>query len=461
MSDRQTTSVLGAPRLRRTLRLWDLILYGMIVIQPTAPMPVYGVMSARAHGHAVTTVLIAMVAMLFTAISYGRMARAYPSAGSAFTYVGSEIHPALGYVTGWSMAMDYMLNPIVCTILCSKFALNFFPEIPYAALVFVFIALFTGLNLFGIRTSARINEVMAAGMGIVILVFLIAAAHYVFGRPHAGAAFFTRPFYDPRTFTLPAVLGGTSLAVLTYIGFDGISTLSEEAENPKRNILLATVLVCLITGALASIEVYAAQLVWPGAEPFPDVDTAFVSVAGRAAGPWLFSLINLTLLVATVGSGMGSQLGAARLLYGMGRGNALPKSFFGAIEPNRRIPQNNVIFVGVLALAGTAVLTFERAAELLNFGALLAFMGVNAASFTRYFLREREKKLSNVVVPVLGFAICLLLWLNLSYPAKIAGVVWMALGIGYGAIRTHGFRSDLVRFDVPEDVEGAVEAAEG
>src|SRR5882672_1492693 len=455
MSDRQTTSVLGAPRLRRTLRLWDLILYGMIVIQPTAPMPVYGVMSARAHGHAVTTVLIAMVAMLFTAISYGRMARAYPSAGSAFTYVGSEIHPALGYVTGWSMAMDYMLNPIVCTILCSKFALNFFPEIPYAALVFVFIALFTGLNLFGIRTSARINEVMAAGMGIVILVFLIAAAHYVFGRPHAGAAFFTRPFYDPRTFTLPAVLGGTSLAVLTYIGFDGISTLSEEAENPKRNILLATVLVCLITGALASIEVYAAQLVWPGAEPFPDVDTAFVSVAGRAAGPWLFSVINLTLLVATVGSGMGSQLGAARLLYGMGRGNALPKSFFGAIEPNRRIPQNNVIFVGVLALAGTAVLTFERAAELLNFGALLAFMGVNAASFTRYFLREREKKLSNVVVPVLGFAICLLLWLNLSYPAKIAGVVWMASGIGYGAIRTHGFRSDLVRFDVPADVEGA------
>jgi putrescine importer len=461
MSKSQTASVPSAPRLRRTLSLWDLILYGMIVIQPTAPMPVYGVMSERAHGHAVTTVLIAMVAMLFTAISYGRMARAYPSAGSAFTYVGSEIHPALGYVTGWSMAMDYMLNPIVCTILCSKFALNFFPQVPYAALVIFFIALFTGLNLFGIRTSARINEVMAAGMGIVIVVFLIAAAHYVFGRPHEGAAFFTRPFYDPRTFTLPAVLGGTSLAVLTYIGFDGISTLSEEAENPKRNILLATVLVCLITGALASIEVYAAQLVWPGAEAFPDVDTAFVSVAGRAAGPWLFSLINLTLLVATVGSGMGSQLGAARLLYGMGRGNALPKSFFGAIEPKRRIPQNNVIFVGVLALAGTVFLTFERAAELLNFGALLAFMGVNAASFTRYFLREREKKLSNLVVPVLGFAICLLLWLNLGYSAKIAGVIWMILGIGYGAIRTRGFRSDLVRFDVPADVELAVEAAEG
>ena len=275
--------------------------------------------------------------------------------------------------------------------------------------------------------------------------------------PHEGLAYLIRPFYDPATYSTSAVLGGTSLAVLTYIGFDGISTLSEEAENPKRNILLATVLVCLITGALASIEVYAAQLVWPGAERFPDVDTAFVSVAGRAAGPWLFGLINVTLLVATVGSGMGSQLGAARLLYGMGRGNAIPKSFFGAIEPKHRIPRNNVLFVGALALAGTTVLTFERAAELLNFGALLAFMGVNAASFTHYFWRGREKKWTDFAVPTLGFVICLLLWLNLSRPAKIAGSIWMLLGIAYGAVRTRGFRAELVSFEVPENGDGSAE----
>ncbi len=349
--------------------------------------------------------------------------------------------------------MPAQLNPIVCTILCSKFALNFLPKIPYAVWVVFFVTLFTGLNLFGIRTSARINGVLAAAMGVVILIFLAAAARYVMKIPHDGAAFFTRPFYDPQTFSLPAVLGGTSLAVLTYIGFDGISTLSEEAENPKRNILLATVLVCVITGVLASIEVYAAQLVWPSSKPFPDVDTAYVHVAGRAAGAWLFTMINITLLVATVGSGMGSQLGAARLLYGMGRGNALPKSFFGAIEPRRRIPQNNVVFVGLFALAGTTVLSFERAAELLNFGALLAFMGVNAASFTRYYLRERERTLASFLVPSLGFAVCLLLWLNLSKPAKIAGIIWMLLGIGYGAVRTRGFRSELVSFDVPEETE--------
>jgi amino acid transporter len=450
MSTSSTTPSTEAPKLRRALGLWDLILYGMIVIQPTAPMPVYGVMTQRAHGHAVTTVLIAMVAMLFTAISYGRMARAYPSAGSAFTYVGREIHPALGYVTGWSMAMDYMINPIVCTILCSKFALNFVPEVPYLVWVFCFALLFTGLNLFGIRTSARINETLAAGMGIVIVIFLVAAARFVFHNPHDGTEFFTRPFYDPQTFSTSAVLGGTSLAVLTYIGFDGISTLSEEAENPRRNILLATVLVCLITGVLASVEVYAAQLVWPG-WTFPDVDTAYVHVAGRAGGAWLFSIINVTLLVATVGSGMGSQLGAARLLYGMGRGNAIPKSFFGAIDPKRRIPRNNVMFVGVLALAGACVLSFERAAELLNFGALLAFMGVNASSFVRYYLRESHRRWSALLVPVAGFVVCFLLWLSLSPPAKVAGTIWMLAGITYGAIKTRGFKAALVSFDVPEE----------
>src|SRR5499427_3476081 len=170
--------------LTRALGLWNLVIIGIILVQPTAPMPLFGVVQQEAHGHVVTTVLIAMVAMLFTAISYGRMARAYPSAGSAFTYVGREIHPALGYVTGWSMAMDYMINPVVCTILCSKFAMNFVPEIPYSLWVLCFALLFTGLNLFGIRTSARINDSLAAGMGIVIVIFLVVAARFVFHHPH-------------------------------------------------------------------------------------------------------------------------------------------------------------------------------------------------------------------------------------------------------------------------------------
>jgi amino acid transporter len=453
-----STGTPSAARLRRTLTLWDLILYGVIVIQPVAPMSVFGVLSERGHGHVVTTILIAMVAMLFTAISYGRMARAYPSAGSAFTYVGQEINPALGYVTGWSMVMDYMLNPMICIIWISQQAHVFAPGVPYGAWATFFALVFTALNVQGVKTSARVNTALAAGMGVVIAIFFVAAARYIFGDPHDGAAFFTRPFYDPQLWNTKAVLGGTSVAVLTYIGFDGISTLSEEAENPRRNILLATVLTCLVIGILSAVEVYAAQLVWPASQPYPNVDTAFTFVAGRAWAP-LFAIIGFTLVVANFGSGMGAQLGAARLLYGMGRSSALPKSFFGVVDAKRHVPRNNVLFVGVLALAGAFLLPaiagaatgYELGANLLNFGALIAFMGVNAAAFVRYYLHEEEKKLSNLLPPVLGFVICLLLWLNLSTKALIFGAIWMAVGIAFGAWKTQGFRSNLVDFELPPE----------
>lgn len=456
MSSTATSSPAStAPRLRRTLTLWDLILYGVIVIQPVAPMSVFGVLSDRGRGHVVTTILIAMVAMLFTAISYGRMARAYPSAGSAFTYVGQEINPALGYVTGWSMVMDYMLNPMICIIWCSQQAHVFAPGISYWMWAIFFGMLFTWLNIQGVKTSARVNAGLAVGMGVVITIFFVTAARYIFGHPHDGAAFLTRPFYDPKLWNTGAVLGGTSIAVLTYIGFDGISTLSEEAENPRRNILLATVLTCLVIGILSAVQVYGAQLIWPATEPFPNSDTAFTFVAGRAWPP-MFAILGFTLLVANFGSGMGAQLGAARLLYGMGRSKALPQSFFGAVDPKRRVPRNNVIFVGLIALAGAllvsyGVFSYGLGAEMLNFGALIAFMGVNAAAFVRYFVREPEKKVTNLFPPVLGFLICLLLWLNLSRPAKIAGVIWMAAGIAFGAWKTRGFRGNLINFELPPE----------
>ena len=437
--------------LRRSLGLWDLILYGIIIIQPVAPMPSFGVVSTAARGHVVTAILIAMVAMLFTAISYGRMARVYPSAGSAFTYVGRELHPALGYITGWSMAMDYILNPLICVIWCSKAAQNFFPHMPYFLWAIFFALLFTWLNLRGVETSARINAFLAAGMGIVIVIFVVEAVRYILHLPYFGPGFFTHPFYDPQTFSSSALFRGTSIAVLTYIGFDGISTLSEEVKNPRRNVLLATVLVCLITGVLASIEVYLAQLVWPASQPFPDVDTAFVHISGRVGGIFLFGLVNLTLLVANIGSGMSSHLGAARLLYGMGRSNALPRSFFGAIDSKNHIPRNNVLLVGALALAGAFAMSYTLGAEMLNFGALIAFMGVNAAAFARYYLREQQKRFTNLIPPVLGFAICLFIWLHLGWQAKLAGGIWMVAGIVYGALKTRGFNRSLVQFDFPID----------
>jgi amino acid transporter len=456
-----SSSPSGSVRLNRTLGLWNLIIIGMVIIQPTAPMGIYGVISNKAQGHVVTTILIAMVAMLLTAISYGRMARVYPSAGSAYTYVGQEIHSSLGYIVGWGMVMDYLLNPLICTAFCAKAAMNILPGLSYYVWIILFAAFFTWVNLRGVKTSARMNEVLCVGMVIVVFFFIASVVRLLWHAQH-DPGFFIRPFYNPATFHPSSIFAGTSVAVLTYIGFDALSTLSEEAENPRRNILLATVLVCLIAGLLSGLEVYAAQLVW-GSKPFPAdrVESAFAIIARQAGGVVLFQLINFTLLVANMGSGMGSQLAAGRLLYGMGRSDAIPKSFFGVIEPKRRIPRNNILSVGAFALAGAGVLEFfanklgggayEIGAQALNFGAFIAFMGVNAAAFVHYWLHGKVRTLSNFLVPVLGFLICGFIWLNLSRPALILGSVWMIAGIAYGAIRTRGFKAELVNFDIPAE----------
>ncbi|MBI1896103.1 MAG: APC family permease [Acidobacteria bacterium] len=445
------TKAAAAPRLQRALSLWGLIFTGIILIQPTAPMPLFGVVYQEARGHVVTTVLIAMCAMFFTAISYGRMARAYPSAGSAYTYVGQELHPALGFLTGWSMLMDYVLNPVICTIWCSKAALNIFPDVPYAVWTVVFAVLFAGFNLRAIQATARTNAMLVLAMSCVVVWMLMATVRYVLGLPAADAAFFTQPFYDPATFSIAALSTGTSIAVLTFIGFDGISTLSEEVVNPRRNILLGTVLTCLIIGALSAVEVYAAQLVWPANQPFPDVDTAYVHAAGRAGGRALFHAINFTLIIATIGSGAGGVLAGARLLYGMGRDNALPRGFFGYVDPRRHVPRNNIILIGVLALAGSHLMSYQLGAELLNFGAFIGFMGVNLSAFARYWLRADRKQWTHLVPPLAGFLICAYIWWSLRPVAKIAGAAWIGLGLIYGAVKTRGFRGHLVRFEVPPE----------
>ena len=434
-----TTDQTTKSTLKRSLTVWDLVFYGLIVIQPTAPMPIFGVVSQEARGHVVTTILIAMVAMLLTAVSYGRMARVYPSAGSAYAYVRGEFGNVAGYLTGWGILLDYLLNPLICTIWCSKAAANILP-LPYMLWVTFFALLFTLLNLRGVETSAKISRWLTIGMSVVVAYMLVCMVRYLSGQPMTPAIL-TRPFYDPSTFSLPAIFTGTSIAALTYIGFDSISTLSEEVHNPERNILRATVLVCLATGIFSGIEVYFGQLVWPDFHHYPDLDTAYSFIAGRAGGLFVFHLVNGTLLIATMGSGMGSQLGAARLLYGMGRDNALPTRIFGHIDPKTKVPNYNVLFSGLIALVGALSISYQLGAELLNFGAFLAFTGVNLSAFVHYFVRGRNRSWSYLVLPLAGCAVCLYIWSNLRWQARMAGFVWLGIGILYMALRRRSQRT--------------------
>lgn len=449
------------PRLRRALSLWHLIVYGVIIVSPISPAPFFGILIQRGGGHAATTILIAMFAMLPTAISYGMMARAYPSAGSAFTYVAQEIGPALGYVTGWGMVMDYLLNTLISIIWVSQQANVFIPAIPYWAWVVVFSTISTALTVQGIKGSARANALIGLALAVVVVIFLVAGTLYVVNHPHDAPGFFSRPFYDPHTWSVQAIMSGTSLAMLTYIGFDGISTLSEECHNPRRNILIATVLTCVVVGALSITEVYVAQLVWPSSETFPDLDTAFTFAARRAWAP-LFVVVGLALMLALMAVAAAAQLGVARLLYGMGRSGALPSGFFGQIHQTTRVPRNNVVFVGAFALLGALLLPaisgaatgYELGGNLVNFGALIAFMGVNAAAFVHYYLRAESRQLRHLLLPIAGFVICMVLWWNLSARALVFGIAWMVLGIAYGAWKTRGFRDSLMRFAIaPETAD--------
>jgi len=415
--------------LKRTLRFRDLVLYGIILIQPTAPMPVFGVLYTESRGHVVAVILLAMIAMLFTSVSYGRMARVYPHGGSAFLYVGKEIHPSLGYITGWCLVLDYVINPLICVIWCSRAAMNFAPEIPYIAWAFFFALLFTILNCNGVETSARINAGMAAALGVVIVLILIASVRWILHMAHPTAAIFLDPLYNRASFNSSALLHGTSIAVLTYIGFDGISTLTDEAKDPARSVPRAIVLTCLITGILASIEVYFAQLVWPRGATFPDVTTAYVHVSGRMGGPILLAIVNASLLLANMGSGMASQLGAARLLYAMGQDGAIPRRFFGAVSLKNRIPRNNVLLIGAVCLAGALILNFDLGAELLNYGALLAFIGVNLSSLLRAWRHGRWSQAIPMLVSLAGMITCAILWWNLSPKAKVVGTCWAIAGI--------------------------------
>ncbi|HTW81561.1 MAG TPA: APC family permease [Terracidiphilus sp.] len=440
----------AAPHLRRVLTLWDLIFYGLILIQPTAPIPLFGVAQKLSNGHTVTTILVAMVAMMVTAFSYGRMASVYPSAGSAYTYVSKTLNPHLGFLIGWAMLLDYILQPLLCTIwIAAAIHSRYAPQLPYpiaAILVAAFITLF---NLRGIKSSASANKVLLVAMSVVIVAFVGLAIRYLLHMGGWSALFSVQPFYDPITFNGHKIWMATSFAALTYIGFDGITTLSEDVKNPKRNVLLATVLVCLFTGIFSGVEVYLGQRVWPDWHSFVNLETAFMDVCQRVGGMPLFQAMGLILILAAIGSGLTGGLGAARLLFGMGRDGVLPRRFFAHLSSGSSTPTYNILLIGLVAVVGAIGLNYvgnayEHAGELLNFGAFLAFMGVNLSTFWYFGIVMRQKRrphlLGDILLPLGGFAFCALIWWNLNPLAKFAGGIWFAVGLIYIAVSTKGFR---------------------
>jgi amino acid transporter len=449
---RATPSPSGAAAgqtFKPVLSLWALVLFGLAFVGPTAPYTFFGVGSVKSHGHFALVYLIAMFAVSFTAASYGRMAAAFPEAGSTYAYASRAIHPAAGYLAGWVMILDYILMPMLCVIIAAVTSNKLVPSIPYPVWVLITAATITGINLCGIEMTSRATIVFNGVLSISILWFVVAAIRALLGGIGQHTLASLKPFYNASTFSLAAIMSATPIAVLSFLGFDGISTLAEDAKDPKKNVARATLLVCFVAGGIFILQTYLGQLIWPDYSTFHPIETAFSDIGRLIGGPGLFFLIAFLVAAQAWASGITSQASASRLLFGMARDGRLPPTVFGYVHPVLRTPIYSVLLMGGIACVGALLLDLDEGAELVNFGACLGFMAVNLSVPGHYFWRLGKRGTAliwtNLLSPLLGFAICFYIWLSISPLAMRVGAVWTIIGLIYLAMQTRGFRRALER----------------
>jgi putrescine importer len=421
--------------LKPVLSLWALVLFGLAFVGPTAPYTFFGVGAVESHGHFAMVYLIAMIAVSFTAMSYGKMAAAFPEAGSTYAYASKSIHPIVGYLSGWVMTLDYILMPMLCVIIVGATSHKLLPAVPYSAWVIITSVAITAINLRGIEMTSRATTLFNIILAISIVWFLTAAVWALTHGVGQGTLFSLKPFYSAQDFSWRAVMAATPIAVLSFLGFDGISTLAEDAKDPEKNIARAILLVCFVAGFLFILQTYLGQLIWPDYTTFSPVETAFSDIGRKIGGPALAYLIALLVVAQAWASGIASQASASRLLYGMARDGKLPHTVFGYLHPKLRTPTYSMALMGGIAMVGGLLLNLNKAAELVNFGACAGFMVVNLSVIGHYFVRGGERRVAvlwkYLVSPSIGFLVCLWIWLSVSHLAMMVGAAWSAAGVLY------------------------------
>lgn len=440
------------PQFKRVLRLRDLIIYGLVILTPTAPYPVYGIIQKVSLGHAALAYLVAMVAMLFTAASYGKMSGAFPVAGSTYSYAQRALNEHVGFLAGWAMMLDYFLIPLLSVIYSALIAARYVPQVPYDVWAIFFTIAISLINIRGISMTARASKVMMVILSFSAILFVVLAAHYVIGAHGWGGLIVPHAIYNPATFKLRPMMLGAGIATLSYIGFDAVSTLAEDVENPERNIAIATVSVCIVQALFCVVQVYLAEIVWPNYHTFPKIDTAILDIGRVLGGPLMMGWITFVLLVAGLASALTGQAGASRLLFGMGRDGVISRKIFAYVDEKYSTPTRSIYVMGGVTLVGAILIRFQLAVELLNFGAFVGFILVNLSVIRHYFLRQRKRSgmgiLTNLIFPGLGAVVCTYVWMSLSTPAKVVGFIWLGIGVIYLAYLTKGFRNRPIKLEV-------------
>jgi len=424
----------AATHLRRSLSLGDLLVYGLVFIVPIAPFVIFGVVFNASKGMVPLTYLIGLVAMVFTALSYREMSASFPVAGSVYAYVGRGLHPAAGFLAGWAILLDYLLIPSLCYVAGAAAMHSVLPQVPQSLWIVAFIAFNTTINLLGIETTARASMIFLVGELVVLGAFVVLGVIAV-SRGVNGAHWSVVPFYNPEVFQPGLIFSALSVAVLSFLGFDAISTLAEETKGGARVVGRATMYALCLAAALFIVQTYIAALLVPGQTVFAGeaaTNDAFYNLSGVVGGGTFKLVVALSAaLAAAIANALVAQAATARLLYAMARDGQLPR-FLAHIHPVRRVPERAVLFVsGVSLLLGLFFVgQIGLLSSLVNFGALFSFLMLHVAVVVHFVLRRRVRTFAlHLVSPVIGFVIIAFVLANSDVHAKLGGTAWLAIGV--------------------------------
>ncbi|QMU80250.1 APC family permease [Streptacidiphilus sp. PB12-B1b] len=427
-------------QLRRSLRLRDLLIYGMVFMVPIAPFAIFGVVFDLSKGMVALTYLVGLVAMLFTALSYRAMSREFPIAGSVYTYVGRGLSPEAGFLAGWAILLDYLLVPTLLYVSGAVALQTVVSGVPQWLWITVFVVFNTLVNLLGIRTTATMNKLFLLAE-LVVLALFVGLSTSAIARGVGGAHWSLDPLYNPKVISAGLVFSALSVAALSFLGFDAISTLAEEVQGGPRVVGRATVLSLCLVAALFVVQTYLAALLLPGQTALSGQsaeNTAFYDVARTAGGVWFKDVVAVTsALAAAVANALVAQAATSRLLFSMARDGRLPR-FLAHVHPTRRVPDRAVLLVAVLSLALGLALVGQVAllSSLVNFGALFSFLLLHLSVGFYFLVRRRQRSYGmHLVVPLIGFVIIGYVLYHASAHAQIGGCCWLAVGIAVLVVR--------------------------
>lgn len=435
--------------LNRVLKLPSVVFFGIAYMAPITIFTTYGLVTNMTHGMLSFTYLVATLAMMFTAMSYRHMVKAYPIAGSVYTYTQQSLNPHIGFMAGWGILLDYILLPMFNYVAIGVYIHILIPEVPIVAFMAVFIILVTIVNLFGMNFTKIFNNTLIVIQLIFLVAMLLFSIKYIAGGGGLGTLTDTTAFFNSVEFASPEVgwagiFAGASILCMSFLGFDSVTTIAEETIEPEKTIGRALLIVCFAAGGTFILTSYIMQSAWPEAWfSFNDADSGAYEYMGHVLGNVVALIFCAIFIIGATASAVASSASAVRILYGMGRDGLLPKKIFGYVNKKTKVPSINAVIIGIISMSAL-ILDLSAAASLVNFGALLGFVMVNISVIAHYFIKGHNRSGSGIIkfliCPIIGAIICAILWLNLDGLSKILGFIWLAIGFVALAISTKFFR---------------------